>query len=280
VTDNVKIMPIRIFDIAGLTYGDIADAIDTAWTRGADVLNNSWGVNLEGFYNDDVAVAIYRALTEGRDDKGSLVVKSAGNTGDYVTFPGTVPGVLVVGAVTNENDPASYTPRDDEVDVVAPSSGGTLGITTMDRMGSNGYSAGDYYSNFGGTSAAAPQVSGLGALILSLNPDSEARSVGVSPNPQVQNTIKLTADDYGSTNWDSHGRINANKGVRNLYVPQVYPTITAALNVATGGQTVVVASGTYSENITMKSGVDVIGASKTSTTIGVNPQSWTLLGKS
>lgn len=139
VTDNVKIMPIRIFDVYGLQWSDIAAAIDTAWTRGAHVLNNSWGVDIKGFYNDDVAEAFYRVLTLGRDGKGCLVVKSAGNTGDYVTFPGTVPGILAVGAVTNQNNPASYTPRDSEVDVVAPSSGGTLGITTMDRMGSKGY---------------------------------------------------------------------------------------------------------------------------------------------
>ncbi|MBU0712283.1 S8 family serine peptidase [bacterium] len=34
VTDNVKIMPIRIGD-AGASFSDIAAAIDTAWTRGA-----------------------------------------------------------------------------------------------------------------------------------------------------------------------------------------------------------------------------------------------------
>jgi len=123
VTDNVAILPINIEDA---TYGQIAAAIDTTWTRGADILNNSWGVQLPGFYDDDVAEAFYRALTQGRGGKGCLVVKSAGNTGDYVTFPGTVPGMLVVGAVTNQNNPASYTPRDPEVDVVAPSSGGTL----------------------------------------------------------------------------------------------------------------------------------------------------------
>ena len=78
-----------------------------------------------------------------------MVVKSAGNTGDYVTFPGTVPGVLAVGAVTNQNNPSSYTPHDPEVDVIAPSNGGTLGITTMDRMGSKGYTSGNYFNNFG-----------------------------------------------------------------------------------------------------------------------------------
>jgi hypothetical protein len=248
VTDNVKIMPIRIGDIDGLEWSDIAAAIDTAWTRGADILNNSWWVDNQGFYNDDVAQAFSRALTQGRSGKGCLIVAIGGNSGSFTAFPGTISGLLTVGAVTNQNNPASYTPRDWGVDVVAPSGGGTLGITTMDRMGSLGYSFGNYHNNFSGTSAAAPQVSGIGALILSLNPDWEARLVGPNPNPQVQNTIKLSADDYGNTNWDGYGRINANKAVRNLYVPQVYSTISSALNAASSGQTVIVASGTYNEN--------------------------------
>jgi len=282
VTNNVTIMPIRIGDV-GASFSDIAAAIDTAWTRGAHVLNNSWGVQSPGFYNDDVAEAIYRALTEGRDGKGSLVVKSAGNTGhleNYVTFPGTVPGVLVVGAVTNQNNPAYYTPRDPRVDVVTPSNGGTLGITTMDRMGSKGYSSGNYDNGFGGTSAAAPQASGIGALILSLNPELDARPVGPNPNPQVQNAIKLSADDYGSTEWDGYGRINAYKALK--YVLEHYGgTLTSSFtipsgetwtfqsgvsvnlngyNITSSGGTINIESGaTFTPDIRLKSGSTVLG---------------------
>jgi tetratricopeptide (TPR) repeat protein len=139
-------------------------------------------------------------------------------------------------------------------------------------MGSLGYNTdqdGHYYDNFGGTSAATPQASGIGALILSLNSDMEARAVGANPNPQVQNTIKLSADDYGSTNWDGYGRINADKAVRNLYVPQVYATIQSAINAASSGQTVYVASGTYDECVLMKAGVNLVGADSSNTIIDV-----------
>ncbi len=217
VASNVRLMSIKIFDNNNALYTteQVFRAIDTAWIRGAHILNNSWGMDE---YHDNIAQAITRALTLGRGGKGCLVVKSAGNTGSHVTFPGTVPGVLVVGAVTNLNNPASYTPRSSRVDVVAPSDDGTLGITTTDRMGSTGYVSGNYNHNFTGTSAAAPQVSGIGALILSVNPNLDARAAGTNPNPQVQNIIKQTAYDYGATNWDGHGRVSTIKAVANAYV--------------------------------------------------------------
>ncbi len=227
VSPKSKIMSIRILIFEPTKRGDITKinlisaAIDTAWSRGSHILNNSWGVNFRGAYFDNIAAAITRALTLGRGGKGCLVVKSAGNTArwdssdsGFVTFPGTVPGVFVVGAVANQNFPTNYTPRSPRVDVVAPSDGGTLDIATLDRMGIPGSIEGNYYNNFGGTSAAAPQVAGIGALMLSVNPNLEARSVGPNPNPQVQNIIKFTSDDYGNTNWDGYGRVNAYKALR------------------------------------------------------------------
>ena len=53
--------------------------------------------------------------------------------------------------------------------VSAPSSGNGFNVYTTDTVGSAGYSNGDYTSNFGGTSAAAPIVSGVVALMLQAN---------------------------------------------------------------------------------------------------------------
>lgn len=233
VSPNAKIMSIRVFvdEFTLKPYGDIADAIDWAVANGAQVLNMSWGDIRAGFYDDDLANSITEALTNGRGGKGCVVVKSAGNNPVFVSFPGTVPGVLVVGAVTIDNTEAQYTPRINElfdvhIDVVAPSGSNLNGLPcnmrgnvwTTDRE-SGGFTpcnstyygdpAGKYFSSFTGTSACAPQVSGIAALILRENPNLEARPVGTNPNAQVQTLIKQTATDYGNTEWDGKGRVNA-----------------------------------------------------------------------
>jgi len=67
----------------------------------------------------------------------------------------------------------------------APSSGGfllNLGIKTTDLMGAAGYNEGDYtrtdaFTGFGGTSSAAPVVSGVTALMLDANPNFGWRDV-------------------------------------------------------------------------------------------------------
>jgi len=51
------------------------------------------------------------------------------------------------------------------------------GIVTTDNTGSGGYSADDYTDCFNGTSAAAPMVSGVAALILQANPELGWRDV-------------------------------------------------------------------------------------------------------
>ena len=227
MASKIKIMPINISDGP---YGEpTANAIDYAWQNGADVLNNSWG----GPPNDEVEAALTRARQDGRNGKGSVVVKSAGNTGNDVTFPATIPGLLVVGAVDKDDSVWYYSPRDDEVDVVAPSGdiGGNGDVRTTDRMGSSGYEPDatacdetddadepeNYYGCFGGTSAAAPQAAGVAALMLSVN--------GGLSESEIRAKIEATADDYGATSWDGEGRLDARNSVEEAYPPlnaQIY----------------------------------------------------------
>ena len=210
VTEKVRIMSINISDDTA-TGSDIALAIDTARILGADILNISWHMD----ESSDVTDALWRADTLGREEKGCLIVKSAGNAPLQVTYPAAVSGVVAVGAIDCNGNRAAYSPRRPEVDVVAPSSPyknveTTQDIRTMDRMGSYGYkSSSNYFNNFGQTSAAAPHVSGIGALILSINPNLNARVNGSNQNPQLQNIIMNSADDKGTTDWDGYGLVNA-----------------------------------------------------------------------
>lgn len=150
-----------------------ADAIDWAWEDGeADVLSNSWGYNTTEQFADNIINAIGRARTQGRNGNGSVVVFASGNWNEWfsgVTFPANVSGVITVGAIDNNGNIWDYSSRGPEMDLVAPSGGIPGNVRTIDRMGSNGYEDGNYYNFFNGTSAACPQVSGVAALMLSVN---------------------------------------------------------------------------------------------------------------
>jgi subtilisin family serine protease len=99
------------------------------------------------------------------------------------------------------------------MDLVTPSGNTNLqgDLRTIDRMGANGYETGNYTTRFGGTSAACPQVSGVAALMLSLNPNlTEA---------EVRTILQNTATDMGATGFDNDfgfGRLNARAALQAI----------------------------------------------------------------
>lgn len=234
VAPNVQIVPINIFNdwyinSAGkLSFhedaNDAAAAIDWAWDDGqADVLINSWGYHTGDSYNilyaDNIIAAINRAQIQGRNGLGSVVVFASGNfnphTGcttcfDGVAFPSDVNGVITVGSIDKNGNITDYSSRGPEMDLVAPS--GESDVYTTDRMGSKGYDLssqnGNYFSYFGGTSAACPQVSGVVALMLSVNPTLTVN--------EVRTILHQTATDLGPAGFDNtygYGLVNACKAV-------------------------------------------------------------------
>ncbi|MEN7547254.1 S8/S53 family peptidase [Rapidithrix thailandica] len=234
------IVPVNIFN-GGETTGDLADAIDWAWDEGqADVLSNSWGFNSSTAYFDNIVQAIGRARTQGRGGDGAIVVFASGNShGAFsgVTFPASAPGVVTVGAVDRSGNIWGYSSRGSQMDLVAPSGNTNLNgdVRTTDRPGTNGYANGNYTTEFGGTSAACPQVAGVAALMLSVNPElTEA---------QVVSILRNTATNMGPSGFDNtygYGRVNA-----RLAVSSAVPKITGPSSICTSGSmSVVVPAGT------------------------------------
>jgi hypothetical protein len=220
VAPNCKILPVRIAQGIGGGFWDttdakVADGIRTAVNRGADVLSNSYHIG-----NSTVVTNAFQyAQTNGRGGKGCPMAAASGNDDVRgVIYPAnlspTIRGMLAVGASNEWDQRKSKTSLDGEnwwgsnfgpeVDVVAPG----VHIYASDIMGAAGYGSGNYTPTFNGTSSATPHVAGLMALILSVDPDLRSW--------EVEDIIKLTADDFGTAGRDEQfgfGRINCRRAL-------------------------------------------------------------------
>ena len=138
-----------------------------------DVSNNSWGPG-DGRGLDAAPgiweMAIEKGITEGSNGKGIFYAWAAGNgasAGDNSNYDGYANhyGVTAACAVNDQGQRASYSEEGANLWVCAPSSDFTRdrhGIITTDND--------DFYrDDFGGTSATAPIVSGVAALVRSAN---------------------------------------------------------------------------------------------------------------
>ena len=191
--------------IAGLEWAD---------SLGAQVVNSSLGYNRwddgTGYTPADLdgetaLTSVAAALAVRR---GIVVVVAAGNEANrdwhYITVPADADGAIAVGAVGvpgRDGTPqiASFSSRGPTADgrikpdVVAPGSG--VAVADLRRGG---------YVRKGGTSFAAPLVSGVCALLLQKNPD-------WGPD-QVLEALRSTALDLGAAGPDTvygWGQINA-----------------------------------------------------------------------
>ncbi|MCB9283128.1 MAG: S8 family serine peptidase [Lewinellaceae bacterium] len=190
------------------TPTDIANGFNWAVSNGAWVLSNSWGYTSCTASYSVLTNAINNAANNGRGGLGCVVVFASGNGyKSCVDYPANLASVIAVGAVTNQGVRSAYSNYGADLDIVAPSNG-AAGVRTTDRMGSPGYSSGNYTTTFGGTSAACPAVAGVAALTLAAN--------NALTGAQVKSILESTADDMGPSGWDqeyANGRVNAYQAV-------------------------------------------------------------------
>lgn len=139
---------------------------------------------------------------------------SPGQYGHFndVGFPASNPDAIAVGASNDgidsgQEERSYYSQFGSALDVVAPSSGGVLGITTTDRMGASGYTTSNYMLDFGGTSSATPLVAGIVADIITNNPLLTAG--------EIRTVIREGADKIGPYTYSGgrndfygYGRVN------------------------------------------------------------------------
>jgi subtilisin family serine protease len=161
------------------------------------VQNHSWG-NSGAILNGPSLleqIGISNAVTFGRFGRGVVMVRSAGNgrqAGENSNDDGypSDPRVIAAAAIFRDGRPASYSEPGACILVAAPSGENGTNIFTTDLLGTQGANAisfpppnqelSDYVYislGFSGTSAAAPEISGMAALILSVNTNLTYRDI-------------------------------------------------------------------------------------------------------
>ncbi|BAB72322.1 S8 family serine peptidase [Anabaena sp. FACHB-709] len=197
--------------------------------RNVDVANNSWGsTSIFGadFLNPGyapVVQAIRDAVQFGRNGLGTAIVWSAGNSREeglntnYSNFSNSR-HVISVAALEYDGTASFYSTPGASILVSAFGSGVPGSIVTTDRRGSEGSSLGDYNYEFNGTSAAAPEVSGVVALMLEAN-----RNLGYRDIQEILAYSARQNDFYnvgGNYIWQINGANNFNGG--GLHVSHDY----------------------------------------------------------
>ena len=161
------------------------------------VHNNSWGLVGGPELSPGVAswdLAIEASVEKGYGGKGTFYVFSAGNDnseGDEANLSelGNFYAVTAVCAVEDSGVRSSFSETGANLWVCAPSNGGRRAIVTTDNS--------DRYDNsFGGTSASAPQVSGVAALVRQANPELTWRDVKLI----MAGSVRM--NDEENTGWD------------------------------------------------------------------------------
>ncbi|MDE6416739.1 MAG: S8 family serine peptidase [Duncaniella sp.] len=188
-----------------LLESNLADGINWAWKNGADILSCSWYCKP----NDLIRDAILNAVTKGRDGKGCIFVKSAGNTitsNHAISYPGDLcEDVIAVSNIKSNgviSEDSCYGPN---ILVAAP---GTNILSTLpdNEIGLNS-----------GTSMACPHVAGVAALILEINPSLSAekvRAILARSAKKIGNVSYDVEKKYGSWNEQyGYGMVDAYSAV-------------------------------------------------------------------
>jgi subtilisin family serine protease len=168
-------------------------------------------------------------------DEGDLY---AGVPPTGLVYPAAFPQPIAVGASTSFDCRAAYSQFGPELDLVVPSSGGGLSnaVVTTDRTGAAGYSPGDYFSDFGGTSSAAPLAAGVVGLILSRNPGLTATRVREILESSADKVSRELGgyDASGHSDRYGYGRIDAQRALRSTPTPSTISFTRAGYRVREG----------------------------------------------
>jgi subtilisin len=184
VSPDASVYAVKVLDGAGFgSVSAIVAGIEWAIANQMDIVNMSMGLSS---YSQLMADACAAA-----EEAGILLVAAAGNNyGGSVLYPAAFPSVIAVGATTIDDEIAPISPIGPELEIVAP------GLNIYSTVG------GDGYGYLGGTSQAAPHISGLAALLLSAGIENDLDGDGMINSHDIRLLIQNSASDLGVMGFD------------------------------------------------------------------------------
>jgi len=202
VAPNVKILPVKILNTT-LNTSCIISGINYAKSMGASIVNCSWGTSEKD-----------QALYDTMENSDLLFVTSAGNDNMDIGVSYKSPSsfdlsnVITVASIDSNGNLAESSNYGSPVDIAAP---GENILSTVPKADSDPGYDGDEYEYLGGTSMAAPQISGVAALIKSQNPTYTASQIisklksGAILNTSIKDKVPggLLVDAYESIKTNS-----------------------------------------------------------------------------
>lgn len=195
-----------------------------------DVYSCSWGPTDDGEHLEAPGRMLQdtfaHCIREGRGGKGTVYVWAGGNgrwDSDNSNYDGFANSIytIAVGALNHYGAHTWYGEPGANLVCSAPTSGTQRRIVTTDLKGSSGASRGDCTWDFGGTSAAAPEVAGVAALILQTNPNlswREVQDVIAQSSEKIDHPLnepyERNAAGYSHSHDVGFGMINAGSAVQ------------------------------------------------------------------
>jgi subtilisin len=207
VAPDSQLYALKVLDSNGIGYiSDIISALQWCIDHNIDIVSMSFG--LQSYDSPALHDIISTAYSHG-----IVLVAAAGNVPGIVDYPAAYGEVIAVGAADSNDSRASFSATGSSLELVAP---GVRVVSTYP------YRLGGPYHSDDGTSAAAPHVAGVAALIKATDerlwyPDI-TNGDSIWTNDEIRKVLDTTAVDLGPQGKDSeygYGRVDAANAVRS-----------------------------------------------------------------
>lgn len=246
-----RLMAIKIGDTPSATIAQYIAGYVFARDRGAWVVSQSFGLGFNFGDNPLLDAALTSFTTDARAGLGGILLAASGNSNSGeenddgladTNYPTGHPDCWSIGASDNFDTHSDYSDTGTKLKFVAPSSGGSLGITTTDITGARGYTGGDYTADFGGTSSACPLAAAITAMVMGVLPTfpptlieplllNNCEQIGSLPYVGGRNNV------YGNGRVDAAASLSAAVTLVGTQVTLSVNTVNAAAGRATDSTT-------------------------------------------